>query len=787
MNIRMGIRNKLLLATLGIVGPMLVITVALIISRFKEQSQKDAEALGGGQVGLMAGYISELLNSAMGNVVTLSALVANANPEDVESRVPLLDSALRWTLEQNANIVSTWTVIDRRFMDIESTTYDGEVAIRYGWAPEGGIRRDTTLRSAGFSQSSIYARYRDRNRDAFRGPYLARNGGKNEFVISICTPLRDRLQQAIGLVGVEISLTVFETQMASFLPYANAFALLVSPNMRIMGATKRIELGRGIEETALGIPGLYSLLPPLRQGESIKTTFTNAISGERSYLFTSPIRVGNDSERINLLYIIPRASLLGFADRTVTMGYMVSGVGLLLLIILLVWIANRIGRGLRSASTSLQGLSEGRIDHSLALNIQTKDELGAISEATNRLLASIERKVEFAEAIGAGNMDSEYEGGEEDVLGKSLKRMQESLRDAEAREELQRAYEKQQAWATEGLARFSEVLRYDAQDIKSFAYHVIRHLAQYSGADIGALYIRNHSEEEGEYYTLEAAYAYEVRKYVEAKIFPREGLVGRCVTERSRIYFTDVPQDYVRITSGLGEHKPDALLLIPAMMNESMEGVIELARFGGFEEYVIRFVESVAGSLAATLVTLQNHLQNQSLLEEAKRQGSELKKKMEILDETEVELQHVKLQLLQQEEEYKSLQNAVRNSCSVVEYTLKGEIVYANSEYLNIMGLSLEEILGRKHFENLVMSSEQAAEYQHFWSDLQEGITKRNILSRIEYNGRLHSFLETYSPLYHDSGELYRIIKIAMDITEYVNEEGTAGIDFGRGRNQSGR
>lgn len=776
--IRMGIRNKLLLATLGIVAPTLLLTVAVMIGRFERQSQDDAERIGVSQVDILGGQLSELLNTTMGNVHTLSALVNGVDIGHAGTRLPVLDSALRWLLGENPNITGTWVVLDKRNLTPESLLQDGEVALHYGWDTAGGVRRDTTLLSAGFANSDEYAQYRERNRDACLDPYPALASESGDYMISICAPLRDRVQQSIGLVGVEVSLSVFSPILSASRPYASSYALLLSPSMRIMGATETVPLGKGLGDAALRIPDMNKLLKPLRLGQRLHTSYKNSLTDETSYLFSAPIRVGNDSERVNLLYIIPRNALQGYTDRTITLGYIVAGIGLVILVLLLVWIANRIGNNLRRASRSLLGLSEGRIDSRLALDLNTQDELGAISTATNRLLLSMEKKVEFAEAIGAGNMETEYEGGEEDVLGKSLKRMQESLRKAEERDRRQRTFEKQQAWATEKLAEFSEVLRFDAQDLKSFAYHIIHHLAQYAKAEIGALYIRKTEGDEEEYYTLEAAYAYEVRKYVTAKIYPREGLVGRCVAERSRIYLTDVPEDYVRIASGLGAHKPDSLLLVPAMMNESMEAVIELARFGGFDEHVIRFIESVAGSLAATLVTVQNHLQNQSLLEEAKRQGRELEEKKRTLEEMEREVQQARLQAIQQEAEFHSLQSAIRNSCCVVEYALDGEVLFANTEYLNTLGLSHEEVVGHRHFDNLVLSNAQAAEYHKFWSELQAGQTKRNILSRIESNGKMHVFLETYSPLLLDREEVYRIIKIAVNITEYAGDEEVLGFDF---------
>ncbi|RCN98720.1 hypothetical protein B1153_08145, partial [Enterococcus faecium] len=80
----------------------------------------------------------------------------------------------------------------------------------------------------------------------------------------------------------------------------------------------------------------------------------------------------------------------------------------------------------------------------------------------------------------------EYYAKADDVLGQSLLEMQNSLKAAKAREEIQREQEEQQAWATKGLALFSEYMRVETSDIVGFTYDILHHLTQYVKADIRA-------------------------------------------------------------------------------------------------------------------------------------------------------------------------------------------------------------------------------------------------------------------------------------------------------------
>ena len=98
-----------------------------------------------------------------------------------------------------------------------------------------------------------------------------------------------------------------------------------------------------------------------------------------------------------------------------------------------------------------------------------------------------------------------------------------------------------------------------------------------------------------------ACYAWEKRKHVNIRVNEGEGLVGQAWQEGDVIYITDVPQDYVTITSGLGDASPNCVLIVPLTVNDITYGVIELASFNLFESYQIEFLKKLAESKASTL------------------------------------------------------------------------------------------------------------------------------------------------------------------------------------------
>ena len=83
---------------------------------------------------------------------------------------------------------------------------------------------------------------------------------------------------------------------------------------------------------------------------------------------------------------------------------------------------------------------------------------------------------------------------------------------------------------------------------------------------------------------LTSTYAYRERKGLRNEFRVGEGLVGQCAFEKDRILIGDVPGDYVRISSGLGEAVPLNIVVLPVIFEGQVKAVIELASFHHFKD-----------------------------------------------------------------------------------------------------------------------------------------------------------------------------------------------------------
>lgn len=253
-------------------------------------------------------------------------------------------------------------------------------------------------------------------------------------------------------------------------------------------------------------------------------------------------------------------------------------------------------------------------------------------------LQMMDVNISFADNISQGNLIAEYGSSQADTLGQSLLNMRESLIRASEREEREK-------FTALGLAKIGEILRQNADNLSGLCDKVVEEIVKYMKANQGSIFVKETIEGE-EKLVLMAARAWSRKKYIEKTIGIGEGLVGQAAIEKQTIFMTKVPNNYITISSGLGEANPRCILIVPLKAEEEVVGVIELASFNWYEEFEIKFLEKVGESIAATILTTRNNQRNKELLEKSnllaeqmRSQEEEIRQNMEEMQATQEEMQ----------------------------------------------------------------------------------------------------------------------------------------------------
>lgn len=231
--------------------------------------------------------------------------------------------------------------------------------------------------------------------------------------------------------------------------------------------------------------------------------------------------------------------------------------------------------------------------------------------------------------------------GQKQVVEDQKVELEHSLKELEDKRE----EEEKRQWVAGGIAKISDVIRRETDQEKLFDY-LLSTIVKYIGALQGALFIAEHANEtNGEHLEMVACYAYERKKFLKKTVMVGEGLVGQTYLEKIPSYYSEMPNDYVNITSGLGEGSPRCIMIIPLLNNDMVEGILEIASFKPIEDKQKKYMEEMSGTLAAHVYNTRTMRNTKMLLQESQEQSEELKAAEEEMRQNQEELQAIQEQL----------------------------------------------------------------------------------------------------------------------------------------------
>jgi len=214
----------------------------------------------------------------------------------------------------------------------------------------------------------------------------------------------------------------------------------------------------------------------------------------------------------------------------------------------------------------------------------------------------------------------------------------------------------QQDWLKTNLAKISGLMQ-GQRDLKTVSSLIMSELTPTVSAQLGAFFLSASGDDDsGEpELSLIASYGYRGGRRLSTRFRHGEGLVGQAAHENASILITEPPDDYIKISSGLGEAKPANIIVLPVAFEERVLAVIELASFRPFSDVHLQFLEQLTETIGVSLNTIIANMrteelleQSQSLTQELQSRSGELQSQQEVLQKTNAELQEKAALLSQQ-------------------------------------------------------------------------------------------------------------------------------------------
>lgn len=244
-------------------------------------------------------------------------------------------------------------------------------------------------------------------------------------------------------------------------------------------------------------------------------------------------------------------------------------------------------------------------------------------------------------------------------------------------------------------AEFSDKIRGNLS-INDLAFNIISYICSWLHVPTGVLYV---STEDRTLHRV-AGYAHRPPSYRPQKFLPGEGLVGQAALEKKEIILTDIPEEYFKIESGLGEVLPRMIVIKPIVHNDIVRAVIELGTLKEPDGIYSDFLDSISENIAYAVESAQAREIQSDLLEESQRQNEELQAQQDELQTRQEELRVTNEELEEQTQRLRESEDRLKTQQEELQVT--NEELEEKNELLEEQKRSVER--ARKEI------SEQAAE-----------------------------------------------------------------------------
>ncbi|MGR3176869.1 MAG: GAF domain-containing protein, partial [Candidatus Anammoxibacter sp.] len=281
--------------------------------------------------------------------------------------------------------------------------------------------------------------------------------------------------------------------------------------------------------------------------------------------------------------------------------------------------------------------------------VSENDRLG---KAVNQMADNLHSVVDQVNSVAKGDYSVEIVPlSDHDHLGTALLEMATALKKVSAENE-------KKIWLRNHRMELNDMMRGEL-DVKALCQNVINYFADCINSQIGAIYLSN---KEDDVLKLVASFAYTERKNLSNEFKVGEGLVGQAALEKQTIVISNVPDDYIKINSGLGEAVPHYIIVMPFLYENSVVGVVELGAFHEFTEIQLEFLNLVIENIAIAINSAESRTLMEKLLEETQLQAMKLETQQEELRQTNEELSEQAKTLQKSEEQLRVEQEELRQT-----------------------------------------------------------------------------------------------------------------------------
>lgn len=394
VKLKLNLQGKLTFFILTAVLLVFLLIIGTVTYINRQESMEQARQI---SIGLSREYANEMrlyLESALGVARTLANVLEGMASNGTGDREQVYQM-LRAILEKNPGFLSVWSCWEPNAFDGKDKEFAGTDwhdatgrFIPYWYRSDGGLHFEPLDNYDIQGENDYYAVPLERGKETLLEPYMEDQlGGKKELITSLVVPVKSAGKEAVGVVGIDISMDLIHPITTRLKLYETGFGRLISHTGIVASHKDPERVGDLAGEFKQ--QGGDALLERIRKGEIWSGEEWSTVMNSMTLKAFAPVYIGDTETPWSFGSVITKDEIMASSRRLLRITLALASAGVLL-IIAAVWLISRwIVKPVRTVAEIAGRARKGDLTIVREeFGIRSQDEIGSMADALADMISS---------------------------------------------------------------------------------------------------------------------------------------------------------------------------------------------------------------------------------------------------------------------------------------------------------------------------------------------------------------------------------------------------------------